>query len=49
MSVEYIRQRAARLREAASKTMDPDSRADYRSGAKYLDLVAEEIHQGLHL
>lgn len=49
MSVQYIRQRAARLREAAAATLDPDVRSDYTSGARYLEMVADEIEHDLHI
>lgn len=47
MSVSYIRKRAAALRDRAAHTLDPDVRSDYTSGARYLDLVGDEIEQGL--
>lgn len=47
-AVEYIRERAAKLRTAAVGIMDEDVRSDYTSGARYLELVADEIEGGLH-
>jgi len=46
--VSYIRKRAIALREAAAKTLDPAVRDDYTSGARYLDLVADELEHGFH-
>jgi hypothetical protein len=46
--VAYIRNRAEKLRAAASAVMDPDVRSDYTSGARYLELVADEIDAGMH-
>jgi hypothetical protein len=47
-AVAYIRARAAKLRAAIDVTLDPDVRSDYTSGARYLELVADEIESGLH-
>lgn len=49
MSVLYIRRRAEKLRKAATAVIDPEVRSDYTSGARYLDLVADEIEQDLHI
>ena len=47
-TVSYIRRRAEGLRAQAATTMDPAVRDDYTSGARYLDLVADEIEHGFH-
>lgn len=46
--IEYIRKRAAKLRERAASVMDQTVKADYLSGARYLDLVADEIEAQFH-
>ena len=47
--VEYIRNRATGLREQAAKSLDPAVRDDYTSGARYLDLVADELEHEFHV
>lgn len=46
--ITYIRNRADGLREAADKALDPTVRDDYISGARYLNLVADELEHGFH-
>lgn len=46
--VKYIRDRAERLRKASDETMDDEVRSEYRHGARYLNLVADEIEAGFH-
>lgn len=45
----YIRSRAAKLRERAAATMDPAVRDDYVSGARHLELVADELDADFHV
>ena len=47
--VRYIRNRAATLRSKSASTMDPDVRADYTSGARHLELVADELDAEFHV
>ena len=47
--VQYIRNRAATLRVRAGSAMDPDVRADYTSGARHLELVADELDAEFHV
>ena len=49
MHVEYIRRRAEALRTAAATAMDPTVRDDYTSGARYLNLVADELDAEFHV
>ena len=46
--VKYMRNRATALREAADKALDPETYTKYRTGAMYVDLVADEIEAGFH-
>lgn len=45
---QYIRDRAAKLRERATQGLDEAVQNDYKSGARHLDLVADEIENGFH-
>ena len=47
--IAYIRNRATGLREQAAKSLDPEVRQDYTSGARYLDLVADELEHEFHV
>lgn len=46
--IAYIRDRAEKLRQNAGIALDPAVRDDYTSGARYLDLVADELEHGFH-
>lgn len=47
--IAYIRKRADGLLSKAFKMMDPTVRADYQSGARYLNLVADELDAEFHV
>ena len=47
--IAYIRKRADGLREQAAKSLDPYVRDDYTSGARYLNLVADELEAEFHV
>ena len=48
MYIEYIRRRAEKLRTAAASAIDPTVRDDYASGARHLEITADELKSGFH-
>lgn len=47
--VEYIRNRAEGLLSKATQTMDPERQDEYKHGARYLNLVADELDAEFHV
>ena len=45
---EYMRDRATKLRERAKQGLDEVTQADYTSGARHLEVVADEIDNEFH-
>lgn len=45
---DYIRQRAAKLRERAKQGLDEAAQSEYTAGARHLEIVADEIDGGFH-
>ena len=46
---DYIRERAAKLRERAKLGLDEATQSEYTAGARHLEIVADEIENEFHL
>lgn len=45
---QYMRDRAAVLRARATQGLDENAQSDYKSGARHLEIVADELDAGFH-